>query len=107
VTVLLVVAAVVVGAPLGAAVLVTVASHREDATHTLAGRPPGPFAAAARRLLCLRIGGTAYPRAAYPRRSAYPRRLARGHPPTPGPTAEPPPAELPHDRGRTLTLPRR
>ena len=40
--VLLVVAAVVVGAPVGAAVLVTVASHREDAASTLAGRPPGP-----------------------------------------------------------------
>lgn len=60
--VLLVVAAVVAGAPLGAAVLVTVASHREDAARTLARRPPGPFAAAARRLVCLRIGGIAYPR---------------------------------------------
>jgi hypothetical protein len=59
---LLVVAAVVVGAPFGAAVLVTVASHYEDSARTLARRPPGPFAAAARRLVCLRIGGTAYPR---------------------------------------------
>jgi hypothetical protein len=96
---LLVVAAVVVGAPLGAAVLVTVASHREDAASTLAGRPPGPFAAAARRLLCLRIGGTAYPpRTAYPRRSAYPRRRARGDSPMPGQKTE-----LPPDRTRTLT----
>jgi hypothetical protein len=60
--VLLVVAAVLVAAPIGAAVLVTVASHREDAARSVAGRPPGPFAAAARRLVCLRIGGTAYPR---------------------------------------------
>ena len=60
--VLLVVAAVVVGAPIGAAVLVTVASHREDAARSVAGRPPGPLAAAARRLVCLRIGGTSYPR---------------------------------------------
>jgi hypothetical protein len=103
VIVLLVVAAVVVGAPLGAAVLVTVASHREDAARTLAGRPPGPFAAASRRLLSMSIGGTAYPRrAAFSRRTAYPRRQARRAPPMPGPEAEPPPG-----RNRTLTLPRR
>ncbi|HUA41819.1 MAG TPA: hypothetical protein VMA32_09640 [Streptosporangiaceae bacterium] len=60
--VLLVVAALVVGAPIGAAVLVTLASHREDLAHSLAGRPPGLLAAAARALLCLRIGGSAYPR---------------------------------------------
>jgi hypothetical protein len=89
--VLLAMAAVVVGAPLGAAVLVTVASHREDAARTLAGRPPGPFAAMARRLLCLRIGGT-----------AYPRRQARGNAPVPGPAADSAPG-----RTRTLTLPRR
>ncbi len=88
--VLLVMAAVVVAAPLGAAVLVTVASHREDAARTLAGRPPGPFAALARTLLCLRIGGT-----------AYPRRQTRGHAPAPGPSAETEPG-----RTRTLTLPR-
>jgi hypothetical protein len=51
---LLVVAAVVVAAPLAAAVLVTVASLREDSARSLAGRPPGLLAAAARRLLCLR-----------------------------------------------------
>ena len=51
---LLVVAALVVGAPLAAAVLVTLASHREDSAHSLAGRPPGLLAAAARALLCLR-----------------------------------------------------
>jgi hypothetical protein len=53
---LLVVAAVVVAAPLAAAVLVTVASLREDSARSLAGRPPGLLAAAARRLLCLRTG---------------------------------------------------
>lgn len=89
--VLLVVAAVVVGAPLGAAVLVTVASHSEDAARTLAGRPPGPFAAAARRLVCLRIGGT-----------AYPRRRTRRNAPMPGPAASDA-----SGRTRTLTLPRR
>ncbi len=88
--VLLVVAAVVVGAPFGAAVLVTVASHREDAARTLAGRPPGPFAAAARRLVCLRIGGV-----------AYFGRPARGYARSPEP-----PADSAPDRTRTLTLPR-
>jgi hypothetical protein len=90
VIVLLAVAAVVVGAPFGAAVLVTVASLREDAARTIAGRPPGPFAAAARRLLCLRIGGT-----------SYPRRQARGTAPTPEAGAAYSPG-----RNRTLTLPR-
>jgi hypothetical protein len=59
--VLLVVAAAVVGAPVGAAVLVTLASHREDYAHSLAGRPPGLLTAAARALLCVRIGGSTYP----------------------------------------------
>jgi hypothetical protein len=53
---LLVVAAVVVAAPLAAAVLVTVASLREDSARSLAGRPPGLLTAIARRLLCLRTG---------------------------------------------------
>jgi hypothetical protein len=53
---LLVVAAVVVAAPLAAAVLVTVASLREDSARSLAGRPPGVLTAVARRLLCLRTG---------------------------------------------------
>ena len=91
--VLLVVAAVVVGAPFGAAVLVTVASHREDAARTLAGRPSGPFLAAARRLVCLRIGGTAY--------SRYSRRETRGPERLPEPQGEDAP-----DHARTLTLPR-
>jgi hypothetical protein len=87
VIVLLVVAAVVVGAPVGAAVLVTVASLREDAAHTLAGRPPGPFAAAARRLLCMSVGGT-----------VYPRRRVRGY--HGRPESE---TQLPRGRTRTLT----
>jgi hypothetical protein len=74
---LLVVAALVVGAPIGAAVLVTLASHREDLAHSLAGRPPGLLAAAARALLCLRVGGRAYPR----------RPLTRPVPPAPSSTA--------------------
>jgi len=48
---LLVVAAVVVAAPLGAALLVTVASRHEEAGRTLTGNPPGLLTAFARRLL--------------------------------------------------------
>lgn len=54
---LLVLAAVVAGAPLIAAVLVSIESVREDTAKSLAGRPPGPLAAAARRLLQARVGG--------------------------------------------------
>lgn len=86
-TVLLVVAALVVGAPLAAAVLVTLASHREEMAHSLAGRPPGTLAAAARALLGLRVGGRAYPRY----RSV--------------PAREPDP-EISRSDDRTLTLPR-
>jgi len=55
---LLVAAALVAGAPLIAAILVSFAGIREDATKSLAGHPPGPLAAAARRLLQARLGGT-------------------------------------------------
>ncbi len=58
---LLVAVAVVVGAPLIAAVLVTVASLREDSARSLGGRPPGVLTAAARRLLCVRTSGSARP----------------------------------------------
>src|SRR5215469_10122182 len=54
---LLIAAALVVGAPLVAAVLVSIASIHEDAAKSLAGRPPGLLAAAARRLLQARVGG--------------------------------------------------
>ena len=85
--VLLVVAALVVAAPIAAAVLVTLASHREDLSRSLAGRPPGLLSAAARALLCLRIGGRAYPR-----RTSD---ISRGHD-----------EEFHRSDGRTLTLPR-
>ena len=95
--VLLVVAALVVGAPLAAAVLVTLASHREDLAHSLAGRPPGLLAAAARALLCLRIGGRAVPR--HPAvRPAVPR-----HPAVRRAEHD---AEIHRSGDRTLTLPR-
>lgn len=53
---LLVALAAVVAAPMAGALLVTFASLREDAAHSLAGRPPGVLTAAARRLLRLRAG---------------------------------------------------
>jgi hypothetical protein len=85
--VLLVVAALVVGAPLAAAALVTLASHREDMAHSLAGRPPGVLAAAARALVGLRIGGRSYSR----------------HPPVRPRERDP---ESYRSDDRTLTLPR-
>jgi len=48
---LLVLAAAVVGAPIAAAVLVSLASRREDARHSLAGTAPSWVTMAARRLL--------------------------------------------------------
>jgi hypothetical protein len=54
--VLLVAAAVVAGAPLVAALLVSVASLREEAGHSLARRPGNWIEAAARRLLAFEPG---------------------------------------------------
>jgi|SRR5215472_8852483 len=102
---LLAAAAVVVAAPLVAAVLVTVASLREDASRSLGGRPPGVLTAAARRLLGVRTRASAGSRAG-PRQEA-------GPPPVDG-TDElrPNPAdfEIPPPRSdwadQTLTMPR-
>ena len=55
---LLVAAALVAGAPLVAAVLVSVASVREDAAKSLAGHPPGLLSGAVRRLLQASVGGS-------------------------------------------------
>jgi hypothetical protein len=55
---LLVAAALVAGTPLVAAVLVSVASVREDAAKSLAGHPPGRLSGAARRLLRASVGGS-------------------------------------------------
>lgn len=49
--ILLVLAALVVGAPLVAALLVSVASRREDTARSLIGQAPGWLTAAVRRLL--------------------------------------------------------
>ncbi len=54
--ILLVVAAIITGAPLVAVVLVTIASLREDAGHTLTSRAPNRIDAAARRLLSFQSG---------------------------------------------------
>jgi len=51
---LLVAGALIVGAPILAAILVSVASLREDAGHSLAGHPPGKLTGAVRRLLSVR-----------------------------------------------------
>jgi hypothetical protein len=48
---LVAVGVVIAGVPFAAVVLVSVASWREDSSGTLAGRAPGPFSRAARRLL--------------------------------------------------------
>jgi hypothetical protein len=85
---LLMAAALVVGAPLVAAVLVSVASIHEDAAKSLAGRPPGLLAAAARRLLQARVGGAGplqrWPRPAKPasggRRPGQPERATQTGP---------------------------
>ena len=64
---LLVAGALIVGTPILAVILVSVASLREDSEHSLVGRPPGKFAAVARRLLCVRTDSA---RAANPRKAA-------------------------------------
>jgi hypothetical protein len=49
--ILLTLAAIVAGAPILVALLVSIASLREDAEHSLGGRAPGWLTRAARRLL--------------------------------------------------------
>jgi hypothetical protein len=49
--ILLVIAGIVVCVPIGCAVLVSLASRREDSAHSLAGRPSGAMEAAARRVV--------------------------------------------------------
>ena len=63
VIVLLVIAAVMVSAPLGAALLVSLASTREDSAHSLGRQAPGPAQAAARRLLAFHAEGSRRPAA--------------------------------------------
>jgi hypothetical protein len=55
--VLLAAAAVVVAAPIAAALLVSLASLREDARHSLGGKPPSRLARAVRRLLSVQPRG--------------------------------------------------
>lgn len=49
--ILLVIAGIAVCVPIGCAVLVSLASRREDSAHSLAGRPSGAMEAAARRVV--------------------------------------------------------
>jgi hypothetical protein len=58
---LTVIAIVVASVPLAAIVLVTVASRREEAARSIAGRAPGPLAQAARRLLAFHATGIRQP----------------------------------------------
>jgi len=55
--VLLALAAVVVAAPIAAALLVSLASLREDARHSLGGKAPSRMASAVRRLLSVQPRG--------------------------------------------------
>lgn len=49
-----VIAVIAVGTPIAAALLVSVASRREESRHTLSGQAPGAVTRAARRLLAFR-----------------------------------------------------
>ena len=57
--VLLALAAVLVATPIAAALLVSLASLREDARHSLSGKAPSWIAGAARRLLSVPTPGAA------------------------------------------------
>jgi hypothetical protein len=70
--ILLAIAAVVVATPLAAAALVTFASLREDAEHSLGGRPPGRLEAMSRRLLGTVSAAGQAPRARRSRPSGTP-----------------------------------
>ena len=59
--ILLALAAVVVAAPIAAALLVSLASLREDARHSLGGKAPSWLARAVRRLLSVPSRGEARP----------------------------------------------
>jgi hypothetical protein len=58
---LTVIAAVIVGVPLAAVALVTVASRREDTARSIAGQAPGPLTRAARRVLAFHAVGISRP----------------------------------------------
>ena len=94
--VLLAVAAVLVAAPIAAALLVSLASLREDARHSLSGKAPSWITGAARRLLSVPSPGAA-------------RGPARPERPRPsGPRAQVPPPRVPEDQetSRWLTGPK-
>jgi hypothetical protein len=55
------IAIVITDVPFAAAVLVTVASRREESARSIAGRAPGPLERAARRLLAFQATGIGHP----------------------------------------------
>ncbi|HXP19131.1 MAG TPA: hypothetical protein VN840_05740 [Streptosporangiaceae bacterium] len=59
---LLTIGTIIVSAPIAAAVLVSVASRREDAACSLGGPPPGPACATARRIVDFHTRGMDWPR---------------------------------------------
>jgi hypothetical protein len=65
------IAIVITGVPLAAALLVTVASRREESARSIAGRAPGPLERSARRLLAFQATGIGRP-------PGRPRSRARG-----------------------------
>jgi hypothetical protein len=69
--VLLALAAVLVAAPIAAALLVSLASLREDARHSLSGKAPSWIAGAARRLLSVPSPGASRGRARRQRPRPY------------------------------------
>jgi hypothetical protein len=99
---LLVAGALIVGLPILAAILVSVASRLEDAERSLTGRAPGKLTAAARRLLSLRTSqGSGSGRSATGRSSS-----AGSHQASPVQPRMPAPRQATSDQDRTLTLPR-
>jgi hypothetical protein len=94
---LLVAAAVIVAAPLVAAVLVTVASLREDSARSLTGRAPGLLTATARRLLCLRTSAGTGRTPSAGQQPADPFFVSRVYSQIPPPRSD--------EAGQTLTMP--
>jgi hypothetical protein len=101
--ILLTVMAVVIGGlPLAAALLVTLASRREETARSIAGRAPGPLAGAARRLLGFHAVGISRPacRARAPYRNHNAARRASRFPASNFPAGGSPGAGLPDDGPR-------
>lgn len=82
--VLIGIAAAVVSMPIGAAILVSIASRREDARWSLDRPARGPVTAAARRIVCFQTELAEWPRPrgqARPVRELQSARTSAGEPP--------------------------